>query len=409
MLTSQHALIEFTGGRAIPDKLTRRTHRQYTEYAERMLAVYRTGVGKTRRALRQAVETIFASEPDCHSRRIQAFCKLLEDRSVFQSDPHAQAAKLRLQVFDLAARSHPLVRQTDRLFGHQEQDVKRQIAEALGRPWPDLERDLYADIMDYQRLELFDGYPAPLDLLRRYNEAQLQACLYRATRLVLIATQDFKTIFRYAKLARLLHDVTRLGPSKYRIEFSGPASVLDRTRRYGVQLARFLPAVLACRGWALQAWIQTPWPGQMAILELSGHDGFTGHLPPPEEFDSSVEQSFAEKFGECRDGWRLEREGEILCQNQKVFLPDFVFRHESGPTVFLEIAGYWTPEYLAKKRETLQTFQNTHLLLAVPHRSVRTTARPSENVILYKTKLNPQPVLTALNRFLTPTTPNPDH
>jgi len=78
----------------------------------------------------------------------------------------------------------------------------------------------------FQLLVEFEGYANPGALLSRYNVAQLQACLYRAESMTVTAGDDFKTILRYAKLARLLHEIVRLGPSKYRITFSGPASVL---------------------------------------------------------------------------------------------------------------------------------------------------------------------------------------
>ena len=111
--------------------------------------------------------------------------------------------------------------------------------------------------------------------------------------------------------------------------FDGPASVLRETRRYGVAMAKFLPALLACRGWRAHAVIQTPRAGWHVALDLSPADGLHTHLPAPEEFDSDVESEFARKWGsEPRDGWTLSRESDILHLGQKVFLPDFTFQHE---------------------------------------------------------------------------------
>ncbi len=53
MLTSEHAIVEYRAGRAVVDCLTRKTHGHYTGYAERMLAVYRQGIGRERRWLHQ--------------------------------------------------------------------------------------------------------------------------------------------------------------------------------------------------------------------------------------------------------------------------------------------------------------------------------------------------------------------
>ncbi|MBN1359677.1 MAG: DUF790 family protein [Sedimentisphaerales bacterium] len=429
MLTSEQSIVEYRDGRAVPDRLTQKAHRHYVEYAERMLSVYRDGAGRQRRELHRQVEMIFADEPDCPIRRIEAFCKLLDDQSVFQADPGGSAAKLRLDVFAKAAALHPLVTQPDRLFEHDEQHVKARLASEMGMTWDQIEQALYADVIAYQRLESFAGWPDASAFLSRYNVAQLQACLYRAESMTVTATRDLKTIVRYAKLARLLHEIVRstgVSPmnhgqacpersrrnarathgwdsrvthgrdahATYRITFSGPASVLRETRRYGVNFARFLPALLACKGWRAEAIVQTPWKSR-AKLVISETDRFTSHLPPPEEFDSSLEEALADKFGQKRNDWEMTRESRILHEHQTTFIPDFTFRHEDGTEVFLEIVGFWTPEYLAHRRETLRRFHHHHILLAVPQRSLREGAS-TDDVLVYKTTLKLRPLLAAL-------------
>lgn len=414
MLTSEQSIVEYKDGRVVPDRLTQGTHWHYRDYAERMLAVYRNGIGRQRRSLHKEIEAIFADEPDCPVRRIQAFCKLLDDASVYAADSAGVALKLRLEVFSKAARFHPLVRTPDRLFEHQEDIAKTQLAEELAKPWDQIERALYADVLSFQQLESFPGYPDAGAFLSRYNVAQLQAALYRAETMTVTATADLKTIVRYAKLARLLHEIEQVGcvsrtvqasdgrkmmrgthPTAYRIVFSGPASALHETRRYGVNFARFLPALLACKGWKLTAVLQTPWK-TTAKLMISDADRFTSHLPAPEEFDSGLEESFANKFGPARDGWQLIREGDILHEHQTTFIPDFTFRHEDGTEVFLEIVGFWTPEYLEQKRQTLRRFRRHRILLAVPQSSLREGAEIADNVVVYKTTLKIEPILAAL-------------
>lgn len=406
MLTSEQSIVEYRAGRAVPDRLTQKTHRHYLDHAEKMLAVYRRGAGRQRRWLHKRIEAILADEPDCPVRRVQAFCKLLDEAGLFQTDRAGQAAKLRLDVFSRAAPLHPLVQQPDRLFEHQTDQTKTQIAEALDTPWEQIERSLYADVIAYQQLETFEGYSDPAALLSRYNVAQLQACLYKARDMTIAATEDLKTIVRYAKLARLLLDIVRLGPSRYRIDLTGPASILRQTRRYGVNLARFLPALLACRGWRMTARLETPWKTR-ATLAVDATDGFTTHLPAPEEFDSALEESFARKFGPERNGWQLIREGDILHDRQKTFVPDFTFRHNDGTEVFLEIVGFWTPEYLAHRRQTLRQFRHHQILIALPKTSVRDDAMIGPNVLVYRTALKLTPLIEALERIRGIQVPNP--
>ena len=148
----------------------------------------------------------------------------------------------------------------------------------------------------------------------------------------------------------------------------------------------------------MTASVKTPW-NKPAKLILSDKDGFTSHLPSTDEFDSSVEESLAKKFGPQRNGWQLFREGEILHHHQKTFVPDFTFRHEDGTEVLLEIVGFWTPEYLAHKRKTLQQFRHHKILIAVPEKSLRDRASIGKNVLVYKTALKLTPLLEALERI----------
>ena len=147
----------------------------------------------------------------------------------------------------------------------------------------------------------------------------------------------------------------------------------------------------------MEAIVQTPWGGK-ARLSLTSRDGLKSHLPPPEEFDSSVEEKFVARFGQEREGWRLERESEILFAGQSAFVPDFVFRHRDGTEVLFEIVGFWTPEYLDHKREVIRRFRERQILLAVAERSLRPGAPIPEDVIVYKTALRPEAVLAALER-----------
>jgi predicted nuclease of restriction endonuclease-like RecB superfamily len=396
MLTRELAIADYENGRVWPDRLTRQRHGHYTAYAERMLWIYRTGRGRTRRELHRAVSALFAAESDCPIRRIEAFCKLLDDVSTYSRGGRGAAAALRREVFHRAAAFHPLVRQADRLFGHAETAAKAAIAAQLGRPWADIDRELFADIMECHCLEDFPGFPSGEALLARYNVAQVQAALFRAVEMIVWASDDFKTILRYAKLARLMHTIRRQADGQYVIRFDGPASVLRATRRYGVALARFLPALIACQGWRLHAVLQTHRPGWLVSFDLSAADRLNSHLPSPQEYDSEVEEAFARRWGEQREGWGLQREAEILHHGQKVFVPDFVFRHEDGRTMLLEIVGFWTPEYLRAKFQTLSEFREHPILLALAKPAQRQLTDLPPGVILFKSALQPQAVLDQL-------------
>lgn len=109
-------------------------------------------------------------------------------------------------------------------------------------------------------------------------------------------------ILTYAKLARLLHHITRVNEGQYVFEFSGPASFDRDTTRYGTSMAKFLPSLLRCKGWRMEAQIKLgTWPVK---LRLTPEDKFKPMWTEDRAaFDSSIEESLMTKWGaEPRDG-----------------------------------------------------------------------------------------------------------
>ncbi len=399
MLTREHALAEFDyrRGIVIPDRLTRAAHAHYIPLAEQMLRIYREGTGRLRRDLHRQVDALFEHEDDCPLRRVKAFCKLLDDAAEYDLDSSGKAAELRQRVFRLAAPRHPLRRTRSDQIPGGERTVKREIGEELQTTWSAIEASLFSDVIEFQRMLTFTGYSSASAFLSRYNVAQVQVALFDAIQLTVWAREDFKTILRYAKLARLMHSILLLPDGTHQFRFDGPASILRETRRYGSAFARFLPGLLACRNWKLHAVMSTPRAGWSLALDLADTDGLRSHVPPPSDFDSEIEEQFADRWdSKPRDGWMLIREGEVLHSGQKVFVPDFTLKHPDGRKAFLEIIGFWTPEYLANKREVLRTFADVPIVLAVANSVLHSLADLPANIVVYKTRLSVDEVLAAV-------------
>ncbi len=394
MLTSAEALatFDFRNGHVLPDRLTRYAHAPYLAAGDELLTVYREGIGATRQQVHQRAERVLAKLSDCSSRRMAAFIKLLDDVSEYESDRGRKAAELRRQVFQAAAKHHPLVSQEQGIFVSEHWSVKKSIAESLQMPWAEIERKLYADVIEFHTLKAFQGYETAAALLARYNVAQVQASLYRATRMTLWVRSDLKTIVRAIKLSKLMHLIRPLDHGEFQILLSGPSSALRTTRRYGVAMARMIPTLLSCKDWRMSATVDLFRKAQPLQLCLSSQDGFTSPVEPQADFDSEVEADLMAKWQtDPVAGWSLVRESEILVRHQKVFLPDFQLKHESGKRIHVEVMGYWTPEYIEAKLQTLQEFQKEPILLiAQQDREIDMTRLPEairNQVIWYKTKI----------------------
>lgn len=417
MLRKEHALFEYRKGSIFPDRLWKGKHAHYLPLTAKMLDLYKNGEGQTRRDLHCAVEGLFLEVNDCPIKRIRAFCKLLDDASEYDHDQAGRSPLLRHILFESAAPYQPLVKTPTRFFEFQEDAIKEKITQKLleqgvfkkdstSSPekdwrilWKEIEGCLFNDVPEFHRLKHFQDFPCAEAFLAHYNVAQIQAALYHAVDLVVRVSRDFKNILKYAKLAGLMHTIRKTGSAAYEIRLDGPASMMRDTRRYGVAFARFLPALIASQGWKMHARIQISSGKWFASLDLSDQDGLHSHLPPQEEFDSKVEEKFFSKWGASpREGWSLHRETEILSTHQKVFFPDFVFRHEDGRRVYLEIIGFWTPEYLEAKIRTLSQFEKHPIILAVQESLREKIPALPFPVIPYKTALKPSAVLETLQK-----------
>ena len=375
----------------VPDRLHRKRDAAYPSLARQLLEVYQGGLGATREELHELVAMRCRDAPSgVAPRRVGAFAKLLDERSIYERDRKNIIARERLIAFSLAARKAPPFTEGD------ERCVKAWIARRLGWTEPDCWQRLHRDAPGRQCLLHFEGYSSPGALLARYNVAQTQAALYGARRLTLTVDDNLKSVLRLVRLAQLLHDIRRIGAGRYRIVCSGPASILRRGHHYGVRMASILPSLLACRGWSLRADVEGP-AGRAHVLCLNPTDGLSGGRPSPPAFDSNVEATFARRFGTERDGWRLHREGDVLHEGQHTFVPDFSFRHHDGREALLEIVGFWTPEYLRNKADTLRRFDRPNLIVAVRERKAEAMPPTSVPLIRYRTRLRPEAVLDALN------------
>lgn len=359
-------------------------------YLARGIAVYRhrTGaaLGDVRNAARAAVEGL---RPD----RVEAVIDLLDDVATYEWPRGTAQATRRIRVFAGAAAAHPVLDQAVRrdLLGAGLDPVPATHDEAVAR--------LYADYPEFHRLVAFPRDYSPEALRHDYDLAQAQALLYDASRIEVEAHRDFKHIVQYARLSRLLHRVRRAAGGGYRLLFDGPTSVLRRTHAYGVDFAKFLAALVQAQDWSLSAEIVLHKKARSVRFALSSSDGLRSRVPPPRLFDSSLEEAFARKFGAARDGWRLHRETMLLEAGERLLVPDFVFDHEDGTEVALEIVGYWTPEYLAEKVEKLARITGVKLVVAVRKQWALKSGNAPPGALLFNTRILLRDLMPRLEGF----------
>jgi hypothetical protein len=164
----------------------------------------------------------------------------------------------------------------------------------------------------------------------------------------------------------------------YEITLDGPISpFVQATIRYGRQMAKFLPALLLCRNWKMEADIHIPSPPGMRdaqkgplLYRLDPRSGLRSHYQASGPFDSKLEEDFSgefeAKYRRARRQWELRREDEIIPLGDTVMIPDFSFTHvKDGRRALLEIVGFWHPNYLRRKLEKLRQAGRKDLIVLV--------------------------------------------
>ncbi|MGH9854439.1 MAG: DUF790 family protein, partial [Blastocatellia bacterium] len=93
--------------------------------------------------------------------------------------------------------------------------------------------------------------------------------------------------------------------------------------------------------------------------------------------------------------WSLARADAVIpVEHNQVMIPDFTLRDRSGREVYLEIVGFWTPEYLSRKIAKVTAARLNNLILAVSKRLALSEAAAKElDVVWFAGKLSASAVI----------------
>jgi predicted nuclease of restriction endonuclease-like RecB superfamily len=346
---------------------------------------------------------------------LRGLAKVLSDAATFANEPQVDPSDLRAALFTRAAERGPVVAHPDLLHPSIRERILSEVAESFGLTPAQVEHTIYADLPGEQLLlELGPKWTAQ-ELVGRYNLELARGLLYWASEMRLTVQGGYKDLFKYLKLFKLMHTIQALPTGGYAITVDGPLSpFVQATLRYGFQMAKFLPGLMLCPGWTMEADIHVPWrrpPGETTqpaplYYRLDSRSELRSHYTASGAYDSLLEADFAAefeaKFGGTQRKWALAREDEIIPVGDSVLIPDFSFTHiRDGRRALVELAGFWHPEYLRRKAWKLRQAGRLDVVL-VAYQSVNTAPEtwadvPGE-VLLFASKPIIKDVLAAVER-----------
>ena len=401
MLTSD-LLLTRTEGPYLYPRYVRTDAPRFTRMAEELIALYAAHAGKPRRELTAALSQYAEDRTDFRIQR--GLAKLLrDDRCEFEEQAVAPPLEIRRRLFALARENHPVVLQPDFIHPVTKDELIAEVAREYKAEPEQLAWALYADLAENHILTCFEP-PEPVWLLQRYNVALAQALLYRCVRMKLSVFRNipsrYKQLFKFIKFYQLMHAIEGDLDSGYEILLDGPVSMFRLSQKYGLKLAVFLPALLLCTRWKMEAEIVTA-AGEQRYFPLDESANLVSHYRDSTLYDSLLEKTFAERFSALESAWKIEREVAIINLKETVFIPDFAFRHADGRTALMEIVGYWRPEYLKKKLMKLRRSGRQDMLIAV---SAKLNVSQDDftdvpgTVFFFKNRINPQEVIARLEQ-----------
>ncbi len=403
MLPTDLLIHRQNGEEIIPKRL--KLDKKTLELAVELIDCFRDAVGKTQGVLDRLLLELEGDTTDYKVKRGLAYI-LKSSFCTFEVVSPLEPQMLRERVFALAAMSVSSPQSTQVTLSKIADELTHEFErEVLPQQVHD---GLYADLSENKIFIRFDA-PTPEDLLHRYNLSQVQGVFYRASQLSLNAHRnvpgEYKLLFRYLKLFQLMAYIEGDADHGFTITIDGPTSLFNPSTRYGLAIAKMIPALLHVTRWSLSSILQTrdfytnDW--KTGRFTLNSECGLVSHYPPGKPYDSMLEASFAEKWDSLKSDWVLEREVDLVPIPGSVMIPDFRLVHPDGRTFLLEIVGYWRPEYLQKKFSQVRRAERDDLILAISERlnlekaGVKLNDVPAR-IIWFKDKLLPKAVLAAL-------------
>ncbi|MCP4349521.1 MAG: DUF790 family protein [Desulfobacterales bacterium] len=355
--------IQIKKNEAIPRSLPADYH--YLAVAGELTSLIKSHVGSTRGELDNALREYEGDSLDYPV--IRGLAGVLENRCTFSSNSSVDPVELRTSLF----KQGPVTYKKDKLAMTDRSLAVAETAAKYGITAEQVETGFFTDLNE-EKILLDPGEPiSPADLIARYNMEIARGLLYWAREATIVVHDTYKDVFKYIKLFKLMHTISHDHSGGYNIVLHGPISpFVKSTMRYGLQFAKFLPALFLCSNWRMQADVRIPGSRGPLCYKLDHSTDLRTHFKSSGMFDSRLEADFAAefeaKYGGTERIWELAREDEIIVVGDTVMIPDFSLTHrKDGRRALIEIIGFWHPQYLQRKLKKVHKAGRKDLILLI--------------------------------------------
>jgi uncharacterized protein len=370
MLTGPLVRVRVTKDRVIPRYLPGESP-QWLEVAESLLMIFREGSGMTRGEIEDEIDALVGDGMANLAHR--GLAKVLEDRAEFEVVADVPPEELREKVFSAAAEYRRRLRSAGHRAPFRRDEVLMHVARDLALDPARVSASLFADLKDENQMLKFSDMSAQR-LVDRYNVALAQAVLLRSVQITVEVRNErparYRQLFRWLKFHRLLFRIDGAMNEGYVFQIDGPLSLFSATNRYGLQIALFLPALLLCRDYRLDAELRWGPRKQPLRFHLEAGDGLISHYNDTGTYVPAEIAAFLERFRQVAPSWEVSEATDVVPLGREgVWVPDYRFVHkDTGVDVFVEILGFWKRSSLERLLRLLPKHGPQRYLLAISDR-----------------------------------------
>ena len=381
MLTSDLLVTKISKGKIEP--VYALVNQDNQEIARSVISAFQEHVGRTYGELIEELEGI----EEINFRLIRGLAQILERRCVIETDSVIDPIAARKTVFE---ESGGFITSKE---GREK--VLDKAARRLSIEPDELEKALWADHEGNLAIKEFQTI-APENLLKQYNLSLAQTLLFRATAMEIQIEDNYQPVFRKIKQLGLIYSI-----HDGKISLEGPLSLFKLTEKYGSAFAKLLPTLMQSSRWSLKASIsRKTFQGKRIYdfaLDHTRKPIFGIESDPEIGFDSAIEKEFYQLGFK---GWTVRREPAVLQAGKYAFIPDFSLER-NDTRIYVEIIGFWTPEYLKHKIQKVNQLQEKESMILLVNRNLACTGSEfqAENLLFYDKKIPHLEIIKILRRY----------
>jgi predicted nuclease of restriction endonuclease-like RecB superfamily len=363
---------------------------EHKEISSIIIAIFQSHVGKSYGALLEEIEGF----EEINYRLIRGLAQILERRCKIERHSVIDPINARKAVFK---ECRGFVTSSE-----ERKEVLDTIARKFSIQSTNLEKALWSDLEENLVIKEFDNI-TPEHLLIQYNISLTQTLLFKATRMEIQVEDHYQQVFRNIKRLGLIYSI-----DQDKICIEGPVSLFKLTERYGTSFAKLLPIIMRCSTWSLKASILKKTIHGKRIYDFtldntkqifSPENYSDSNLNFDKKFDSAIEKEFSQlNFND----WSVRREPSVLQAGQYAFIPDFSLE-KNGCRIYVEIVGFWTPEYLKHKIQKINQLKEKEkenmILLVDKNLSCSGSEFNIANLIFYDKKIPYLDIIKILRKY----------